>query len=74
MIINYEIVKKMEDDFTREEGKLSFDRAIELFTSMWNEGVKLGALPPKEPLEGIEVDIKIAKVLNNACLKKSSPG
>jgi len=39
---------------------------------MWNEGAKLGVLPTKEPLEGIEVDIKIAKALNS-CLKKSSP-
>jgi len=40
---------------------------------MWNEGVMLGVLPPKNPLEGIEVDIKVAKVLNS-CLKKSSQG
>jgi len=37
---------------------------------MWNHGVKLGVLPPKEPLEGIETDIKIARVLNS-CLKSS---
>lgn len=72
MIRNYEVVRKLEDDFIREEGKLSFDRSIKLFTSMWNEGVKLGVIPPKKLLEGIEVDIRIAKVLNS-CLKKSSP-
>jgi len=26
---------------------------------MWKEGVSLGVLPPKDPLEGIDVDIKI---------------
>ena len=35
---------------------------------MWEEGIKLGVLPPKKPLEGIETDIKIAAVLNS-CLK-----
>jgi hypothetical protein len=30
---------------------------------MWNEGVNLGVLPPKDPLEEIDVDIRIAKVL-----------
>jgi hypothetical protein len=37
---------------------------------MWKEGVRLGVLPPKDELEGIEVDIKVAAVLNS-CLKKS---
>jgi len=34
---------------------------------MWEEGISLGVLPPKHPLEGIEVDIKIARIIN--CLK-----
>ena len=35
---------------------------------MWEEGINLGVLPPKEPMEGIATDIKIAAVLNS-CLK-----
>lgn len=73
MIRNPGVLKKFEDSFIRDEGKLPFDKSIKIFTSMWNEGVKLGILPPKDPLEGIEVDIRITKVLNS-CLKKSSPG
>ena len=72
MIKNQELLKKFENSLVRDEGKLPFHQSIKLFTSMWNEGVKLGVLPPKEPLEGIDVDIKIAKVLNS-CLKSSSP-
>ena len=72
MIKNREVLKKFEDDFMREEGKLPFVRAMKLFTSMWNEGVKLGVLPSSEPLEGIEVDIRVAKILNS-CSKKSFP-
>ena len=37
---------------------------------MWNEGLKFGVLPSKDPLEGIDVAIRIAKVLNS-CSKKS---
>jgi hypothetical protein len=70
MIKNSELLKKFENSLIRDEGKLPFQQSIKLFTSMWNEGVKLGVLPPKEPLEGIDVDIKIAKVLNS-CLKSS---
>jgi len=73
MIKNPEILKKFEDNLIKNEGNIPFNQSIKLFTSMWNEGVRLGVLPPKEPLEGIEVDIRIAKVLNS-CLKKSSPG
>ena len=72
MVKNSGLLKKFEDSLAKKRGELSFDQALKLFTSMWNEGAKLGVLPAKEPLEGIEVDIKIAKTLNS-CLKKSSP-
>jgi hypothetical protein len=35
---------------------------------MWEMGMALGVLPPKDPWEGIEVDIRVARILN--CLKK----
>jgi hypothetical protein len=67
---NPELLSELEDRFIRDE-IFSFDQAIKIFTSMWNEGKNLGVLPPKDPLEGIEVDIRVAKVLNS-CLKKRS--
>ena len=70
MIRDAELFRKFEDRFIRDEGKLPFHQSIRLFTSMWNEGLKLGVLPPKEPLEGIDIDIKIARVLNS-CLRSS---
>lgn len=69
---NPTLFKKFEDDFIRDDGKLTFESAIKLFTYMWNEALNLGVFPPKDPLEGIEVDIRIAKTLNS-CLKKSFP-
>lgn len=72
MIKDPALFKKFEDSFIRKEGKLPFDRSLKLFTSMWDEGLKLGVLPPKDPLEGIDVDIRIAKVLNS-CSKKPFP-
>jgi hypothetical protein len=72
MIKYPEVLQEFEDDFIRHDGKLSFDTAIKLFTSMWNEAANLGVFPPKDPLEGIQVDIRIAKTLNS-CLKQSSP-
>ncbi len=52
-------------------GHLSYERSLKLFEGMWNEAVALGVLPLKDPLEGIEVDIGVAKILNS-CSKKPS--
>ena len=68
MIKNPEILEQFEKQRIREE-KLSFEKALKIFEAMWKEGVNFGVLPPKDPLEGIEVDIKIARIIN--CLKKS---
>jgi hypothetical protein len=71
MIKHPEVLQEFEDDFIRHKGKLSFDSAIKLVTDMWNEAFHLGFFPPEDPMEGIELDIRIAKALNS-CLKKSS--
>ena len=63
--------KKIWEEFEREElkaEKLSYHDALKIFEAMWQEGVRLGVLPPKDPLEDIEIDIKIARILNS-CLK-----
>lgn len=73
MIKNQEILKRFEDDFIRDKGRLSFGDAIKILDAMWNEAVTLGILPPKEPLEEIDVDIRVAKILNS-CLKNYSQG
>jgi hypothetical protein len=72
MIKNVEVFEEFEKNFVRERGNLPFKHAMKLFSDMWNEGLRLGVLPPKELLDSIDVDIRIAKVLNS-CLKKSSP-
>lgn len=70
LVKNYARFRKFEDDFLKNQGELSYQISMKLFTAMWNEASSFGILPPKEPLEGIEVDIRIARVLNS-CLKKS---
>ena len=68
MIKDSEVLEQFEREMIKKE-KLSFKQALALFEAMWQEGVDLNVLPPKNPLEGIEVDIRIARILN--CLKKS---
>lgn len=71
MIKNASILKKLEDDLSKKEGPLPYDKSLKIFEYMLKEAINLKAWPPKDPLEGIEVDIKIAKILNS-CSKKSS--
>jgi len=37
---------------------------LRIFEALYREAAQLGALPLKDPLEGIEVDIHLATVLN----------
>jgi hypothetical protein len=69
MIRDTKILKKFEDGLLRKE-HLSYDRAMSIFEALWNEAASLGVLPLKDPMEGIEVKIKLAKVLNS-CSRKS---
>lgn len=68
MIKNPDILEQFRKEMIKKD-KLSFKQALSIFEAMWKEGVNLGVLPPKDPLEGIDVDIRVARVLN--CLKKS---
>lgn len=71
MIKNPKLLKRFEDNYARKTGRLSYKQAMQIFVHLWIEAQKLGLFPPKKPLEGIESDLKIAKILNS-CLKKSS--
>jgi len=68
LIKNPDILEDFEKERMKKE-KLTFEEALKLFEAMWEEGIHLGVLPPKDPLEGIEVDIRMARILN--CLKNS---
>jgi hypothetical protein len=72
MIRDVGALQRFEDSVIRER-KLSHQQALRMFEAMWQEGVALGILPPKDPLEGIEVDMRIARIVNS-CSKKSSQG
>jgi len=71
MIRDVHALRRFEDNLLEKGPQPSFPEALQLFEAMWNEGIALGTLPLSDPLEGIEVDIELARVLN--CLKNSSP-
>lgn len=69
MIKNAHILKEFEDSLARREGPIPPQKAFDIFSAMWKEAILMGIIPFKDPLEGIEVDIKMARILNS-CLKK----
>jgi len=59
MIKNKEF-QKLEMEIVRRE-KADIMRNFQIIDALYTEAVALGIIPLKNPLEGLEVDIKIAK-------------
>ncbi len=59
---------KKREDFERElirSRKADYWENLRIVEALYREAVLLGALPLKDPLEGLEVDIRIARVINS---------
>jgi hypothetical protein len=56
--------QNFEIEFLRKE-KVDIMKNFQIVDALYAEAVALGILPPKNPLEGLEVDIKIASVINH---------
>jgi hypothetical protein len=55
--------EKFEMEFLRRE-KLDVKRNFEIAEALYHVAVSLGIIPLKDPLDGIEVDLRIARVIN----------
>lgn len=64
MVKNPKRLAEFEREQLKEES-LSYSEALRIFEALWEEGVSLGVLPPEDPLEGIETDIRVARILNS---------
>lgn len=64
MITNRREVEEFEKELLREE-KVDFTKNLSIVNALYNEAVALGVIPMKNPLDGLDVDIKIARVVNN---------
>ena len=64
MIKDAKFLAEFEDELLRKE-KIDYPAALRILDAMWDEARKLGVVPLKDPLEGIEVDIRIARILND---------
>ena len=57
-----ERLRRFEDEQARASAP-SYEEGLRIFEALWLEGVELGVLPPEDPLDGIEVDVKLAEML-----------
>ena len=64
MVKNNPRLKEFEDNYKRRD-KPDILNNLQLLDSLYKEARALSAFPLREPLEGLEIDIKIAKVINS---------
>jgi len=63
MIKNYKIFKNFENELIKKE-KTQIDKNFQILDEMYKYARELGIFPLLNPLDGIEIDIKIAKIIN----------
>ena len=63
MIKDHHLLSEFERNQIATEN-LSYKKRLDIIESLWQEARDLGALDLSNPLEGIETDIKIARILN----------
>ncbi len=61
MIKNIKEFKKFEDEYIKNE-ELTLDEKFKIYDEMWLWAKELGIFPLKDSLDGIEKDIKLAKL------------
>lgn len=68
MIKNQKDFQIFENDYLKNRN-LTYSEKIKIYESLYNEALLLKAIPGGNPMEGIENNIKLAKILNS-CSKK----
>ncbi len=63
MIKNREIVQKFEEELIKKE-KVNLIKNFQIMDAMYKEARALGVIPMKDPLDGWDIDAKIAMVVN----------
>ena len=64
MITNRRELEKFEKELIKND-KADLHKNLAILDALYEEAVALGVFPPKDPLEGLDVDLKIARVINS---------
>jgi len=68
MIKNQKDFQNFENDYLKKRN-LSYKEKLQIYESLYKEALLLKVIPGENPMEGIEINIRLAKILNS-CLKK----
>lgn len=49
-----------------EKENISYKKALKIYEALHNEAVSMGVISSKNILEGLEIDLRIAKTINEA--------
>ena len=71
MIKNARYLEKFEKELIAKE-KNDYLKNFEIYEAMWEEAKALGIFPLKDPYDGVEDDIRLARILSR--LPKAKPG
>ncbi len=63
MIKNHRVVDLFENSLARLSAA-DYQRNLQIFESLYREACSLGVLPLKDPLDGIDLDIHLARIMN----------
>jgi hypothetical protein len=63
-MIRHDEFQKFEIEVLRN-GKLDLKKKFKILEALYKEAVALGVFPLRDSLEGLDVDIRIAKVVNS---------
>ena len=58
-----EMIREFEDEQLRRN-PADFHSGLRVFEALWEHAVTMKVLPPADPLEGLEVDLRLAEALN----------
>jgi hypothetical protein len=63
MLKNRSLIDAFEDMLARN-GTADYQRNLQIFTALYEEARSLGVFPLRDPLDGIDTDIHLARVMN----------
>lgn len=64
MILNRAALEEFEKELIRSE-KVDLHKNLAILDALYDEAVTLGVFPLEDPLDGFDVDLKIARVVNS---------
>jgi hypothetical protein len=64
MVKNSSKLREFEDDYLKR-GKPNLQQNLRLVDQLYQEAIALSVFPLRDPLSGLETDIKIARVINS---------